>query len=117
MFKPITDVDVKIGILGANGIVGAGVPIAVGAGFAIKYKGLDQVVLARFLEEAQITAQQAQIATQQAQLDALEARLAALEAGGGSPSSRVPLPPGWLLLGGFGLVAGVVVWRRSRGGR
>lgn len=40
--------DVKLGILGANGIVGAGAPIAVGAGFAIKYKGLDQVVLCFF---------------------------------------------------------------------
>ena len=40
--------DVKIGILGANGIVGAGVPIAAGAGFGIKYKGLDQVVLCFF---------------------------------------------------------------------
>jgi TPP-dependent pyruvate/acetoin dehydrogenase alpha subunit len=40
--------DMKIGILGANGIVGAGVPIAVGAGFAIKYRGLDQVVLCFF---------------------------------------------------------------------
>jgi TPP-dependent pyruvate/acetoin dehydrogenase alpha subunit len=40
--------DVKIGILGANGIVGAGVPIAAGAGFGIKYKGLDRVVLCFF---------------------------------------------------------------------
>ena len=40
--------DMTIGILGANGIVGAGVPIAVGAGFGIKYKGLDQVVLSFF---------------------------------------------------------------------
>jgi TPP-dependent pyruvate/acetoin dehydrogenase alpha subunit len=40
--------DVKLGILGANGIVGAGVPIAVGAGLGIKYKGLDQVVLCFF---------------------------------------------------------------------
>jgi TPP-dependent pyruvate/acetoin dehydrogenase alpha subunit len=40
--------DITIGILGANGIVGAGVPIAVGAGFGIKYKGLDQVVLCFF---------------------------------------------------------------------
>jgi TPP-dependent pyruvate/acetoin dehydrogenase alpha subunit len=40
--------DVKIGILGANGIVGAGVPIAVGAGFGIKYRGLDQVVVCFF---------------------------------------------------------------------
>ncbi len=39
--------DVKLGILGANGIVGAGVPIAVGAGLGIKYKGLDQVVEVR----------------------------------------------------------------------
>jgi TPP-dependent pyruvate/acetoin dehydrogenase alpha subunit len=40
--------DLEIGILGANGIVGGGIPIAVGAGFAIKYKGLDQVVLSFF---------------------------------------------------------------------
>jgi TPP-dependent pyruvate/acetoin dehydrogenase alpha subunit len=40
--------NMDIGILGANGIVGAGVPIAVGAGFAVKYKGLDQVVLSFF---------------------------------------------------------------------
>ena len=40
--------DLKLGILGANGIVGAGVPIAVGAGLGIKYKGLDQVVLCFF---------------------------------------------------------------------
>jgi TPP-dependent pyruvate/acetoin dehydrogenase alpha subunit len=40
--------DMKVGILGANGIVGAGVPIAVGAGFAIKYRGLDQVVVCFF---------------------------------------------------------------------
>lgn len=40
--------DMKIGILGAIGVVGAGSPIAVGAGFAIKYKGLDQVVLCFF---------------------------------------------------------------------
>lgn len=40
--------DVDIGVLGANGIVGAGVPIAAGAGFGIKYKGLDQVVLCFF---------------------------------------------------------------------
>jgi TPP-dependent pyruvate/acetoin dehydrogenase alpha subunit len=40
--------DMTIGILGANGIVGAGVPIAVGAAFALRYKGLDQVVLCFF---------------------------------------------------------------------
>ncbi|WP_256961174.1 thiamine pyrophosphate-dependent enzyme, partial [Streptomyces scabiei] len=31
------------GMLGANGIVGAGVPIAVGAAFAARYKGEDSV--------------------------------------------------------------------------
>ncbi len=31
--------DLDLGMLGANGIVGGGVPIAVGAGFANKYKG------------------------------------------------------------------------------
>ncbi len=31
--------DLDLGMLGANGIVGGGVPIAVGAGFADKYKG------------------------------------------------------------------------------
>lgn len=40
--------DMKIGILGANGIVGAGVPIAVGAAFALRYKGLEHVVLCFF---------------------------------------------------------------------
>ncbi|MBN1105782.1 MAG: thiamine pyrophosphate-dependent dehydrogenase E1 component subunit alpha [Deltaproteobacteria bacterium] len=40
--------DVQLGILGANGIVGAGLPIAVGAGLGIQYKGLDQVVLCFF---------------------------------------------------------------------
>ncbi|MFH1950487.1 MAG: thiamine pyrophosphate-dependent dehydrogenase E1 component subunit alpha [Pseudomonadota bacterium] len=44
--------DVKLGILGANGIVGAGVPIAAGAGLAIKYRGLDQVVLCFFGDAA-----------------------------------------------------------------
>ncbi|MBN2031964.1 MAG: thiamine pyrophosphate-dependent dehydrogenase E1 component subunit alpha [Deltaproteobacteria bacterium] len=40
--------DMTIGILGANGIVGAGVPISVGAAFALRYKGLDHVVLCFF---------------------------------------------------------------------
>ncbi|MDD5205132.1 MAG: thiamine pyrophosphate-dependent dehydrogenase E1 component subunit alpha [Desulfobacterales bacterium] len=40
--------DLSLGILGANGIVGAGVPIAVGAGLASRYKGLDRVVLCFF---------------------------------------------------------------------
>jgi TPP-dependent pyruvate/acetoin dehydrogenase alpha subunit len=34
--------DLDLGILGANGIVGAGAPIAVGAGFAAKYRGTSQ---------------------------------------------------------------------------
>lgn len=42
----ITDVD--LGILGANGIVGAGLPIAVGAGISAVVRGTDQVVLCFF---------------------------------------------------------------------
>ncbi|MGI5907223.1 MAG: thiamine pyrophosphate-dependent dehydrogenase E1 component subunit alpha [Christensenellales bacterium] len=37
--------DVDLGILGANGIVGAGQPISVGAAFACKYKGTDNVAV------------------------------------------------------------------------
>ena len=40
--------DLSLGMLGANGIVGAGVPIAVGAGFRNKYLGSDQVAVAFF---------------------------------------------------------------------
>jgi pyruvate dehydrogenase E1 component alpha subunit len=40
--------DVSLGILGANGIVGAGIPIASGAGTAIKLQGTDQVVVCFF---------------------------------------------------------------------
>lgn len=40
--------DVDLGILGANGIVGAGGPIAVGAGFAAKYKDTDDVSVCFF---------------------------------------------------------------------
>ncbi len=40
--------DLRLGMLGANGIVGAGVPIAVGAGFRNKYLGTDQVSVAFF---------------------------------------------------------------------
>jgi len=36
------------GILGANGIVGAGIPIATGAAYASKYKGTDEVTIAFF---------------------------------------------------------------------
>ena len=40
--------DIDLGILGANGIVGAGLPIAGGAGLSIKLRGSDQVVVCFF---------------------------------------------------------------------
>jgi pyruvate dehydrogenase E1 component alpha subunit len=40
--------DLDLGMLGANGIVGAGSPIAVGAAFADKYRGSDAVAVAFF---------------------------------------------------------------------
>lgn len=40
--------DPQIGVLGANGIVGAGPPIAVGAAFTNRYKGTDRVAVAFF---------------------------------------------------------------------
>ncbi|MBZ4654324.1 MAG: acoA [Peptococcaceae bacterium] len=40
--------DVNLGILGANGIVGAGQPIAAGAAFACKYKKTDAVAVCFF---------------------------------------------------------------------
>lgn len=40
--------DFETGILGANGIVGAGIPIATGAAFAFKYKGEDNVAVSFF---------------------------------------------------------------------
>jgi len=40
--------DVSLGVLGANGIVGAGLPIAVGAGLSIKVRQSGQVVVAFF---------------------------------------------------------------------
>jgi pyruvate dehydrogenase E1 component alpha subunit len=40
--------NLDVGMLGANGIVGAGAPIAVGAGFANKYKGNGNVAAAFF---------------------------------------------------------------------
>ena len=40
--------DVDLGILGANGIVGAGMPIATGAAFACKYRKSDSVAIAFF---------------------------------------------------------------------
>jgi len=44
--------DMQVGILGANGIVGAGVPIATGAAFAVRYRKLDNVVLCFFGDAA-----------------------------------------------------------------
>lgn len=44
--------DVKIGIVGANGIVGAGLPIACGVGLSIKYRGTDQVCICFFGDAA-----------------------------------------------------------------
>ena len=40
--------DMSLGILGANGIVGGGIPIATGAAYSCKYRGTDQVVLCFF---------------------------------------------------------------------
>src|SRR5215217_9404351 len=40
--------DLSIGMLGANGIVGGGIPIAVGAAFASTYRGEDAVAVAFF---------------------------------------------------------------------
>ena len=40
--------DFDIGILGANGIVGAGMPLATGAAFAAQYKGTGQVAVSFF---------------------------------------------------------------------
>ena len=40
--------DFSLGILGANGIVGAGIPIAVGAALSASMRGTDQVALAFF---------------------------------------------------------------------
>ena len=44
--------DVELGMLGANGIVGGGPPIAAGAGFALKYQGSDGVVACFFGDAA-----------------------------------------------------------------
>lgn len=40
--------DISLGIIGANGIVGAGLPIANGVAFALRYKKIDGVVVAFF---------------------------------------------------------------------
>ena len=42
----------KLGILGASGIIGAGIPVATGAAFAAKYKKTGQVVVCTFGEGA-----------------------------------------------------------------
>lgn len=47
--------DFEVGILGANGIVGGGIPIAVGAALSIDNKGSDQVVVCFFGEGASNT--------------------------------------------------------------
>ncbi len=44
--------DAGIGIMGANGIVGGGIPIAAGAAFAAQYKKTDHVAVATFGEGA-----------------------------------------------------------------
>jgi pyruvate dehydrogenase E1 component alpha subunit len=44
--------DASKGILGANGIVGAGIPIATGAAYSAKYRGTDQVVVSFFGDAA-----------------------------------------------------------------
>jgi TPP-dependent pyruvate/acetoin dehydrogenase alpha subunit len=44
--------DVSLGLLGANGIVGAGIPIATGSALASKIKGTDEVTLAFFGDAA-----------------------------------------------------------------
>ncbi len=41
-------VNMELGILGANGIVGGSIPAAVGAGYSIKYRGSSQVVACYF---------------------------------------------------------------------
>ena len=40
--------DVSVGMLGASGIVGGGIPLATGAGLSAKYRGTDQVAVAFF---------------------------------------------------------------------
>ena len=44
--------DIKKGFLGGNGIVGGGIPIALGAAFSAKYRGTDQVCVCFFSEGA-----------------------------------------------------------------
>lgn len=44
--------DMNIGIMGANGIAGGGLPIAVGAGWSAKWRGTDQVTACFFGDDA-----------------------------------------------------------------
>jgi len=44
--------DVSKGILGANGIVGAGIPIATGSAYSAKVRGTDQVTISFFGDAA-----------------------------------------------------------------
>jgi len=44
--------DINKGILGANGIVGAGIPIATGSGYSAKVRGIDQVTISFFGDAA-----------------------------------------------------------------
>ena len=45
-------IDMQKGLLGANGIVAAGIPIATGAGYSAKYRNTDQVSVAFFGDAA-----------------------------------------------------------------
>ena len=40
--------DVEIGLLGGNGIVGGGLPLALGAGYSARYRGTDQAIVCYF---------------------------------------------------------------------
>ena len=44
--------DFKIGLMGGNGIVGGGMPLALGAGYSARYRGSDQVTVCYFGEGA-----------------------------------------------------------------
>ena len=44
--------DVRLGFLGGNGIVGGGLPLALGTGLAARYRGTDQVTVCFFGEGA-----------------------------------------------------------------
>jgi pyruvate dehydrogenase E1 component alpha subunit len=44
--------DMEIGILGANGIAGGGLPIAVGSGMSARWRGTDQVTVCFFGDDA-----------------------------------------------------------------